>query len=414
MESLERFAKATGILLLATTIVVALAVVLVKATDFVLLIFLGILLGVFLTKTSALAGRYLPVGYSWRLGLVTSLLLALLIGGFFLFGTRIQDRLQAMSEKLDEGVQEAVAKLRDYPLASRALERVPFAQDLLRDVKKAAGAEAGGSATGGEEDEPATDDASSAAKATADAASTSDRAGDANGDDSTSGGASSTPSAGLMQSAAGKAVSVLNRIFKTTLGLLANIGVIFFVGLFLAVNPTLYRDGFARLFPLGRRPRVKEVLDKMSDALFSWLMGRFMTMLITGGGTAVALLALQVPLAISVGVVTGLLTFVPNIGAIIALALAMLLALPQGLSTVGWVLVVYSALQLLESNVITPLLQQHQTSIPPALLISFQVIMGALAGFLGLMVATPLLAATLVLVEEAWIKDVLGEPEGDA
>jgi len=134
-----------------------------------------------------------------------------------------------------------------------------------------------------------------------------------------------------------------------------------------------------------------------------------MTMAITGAGTAAALFVLGVPMAITVGVITGLLAFVPNIGGITALFLAILVAIPQGVETVLWVVGLYAALQLIESNVITPLLQQHQTSIPPALLISIQVIMGAIAGFLGLMVASPLLAASLVLIQQVWIKDVLGE-----
>ena len=118
---------------------------------------------------------------------------------------------------------------------------------------------------------------------------------------------------------------------------------------------------------------------------------------------------LGVPMAITVGIITALLTFIPNIGGIIALALAMLMAFTQGPMTVLWVIVIYSVLQLIESNVISPLIQQHQTSIPPALLLSFQVILGALTGFMGLLVATPLLAATLVAVREFWIKDVLGD-----
>ncbi len=367
MNSLHQIAKAIGVLLLATTAVVALATVLVLAVDFVLLIFLGVLLSVFLTKTSEFANRFIPIGYSLHLAMVTTLLILVLIGGFILFGNKIHDRLQETSKKLDEGTQQVEELLREYPLAMNAVKRIPFAEKLLMDNEEERGT-SGESRTGV--------DGSGAA--------------------------------------AGKVFAVLEQILTTSLGLIANIGVICFVGIFMAVDPTLYRDGFARLFPVERRTRVKEVLDKISDTLFSWLMGRFMTMLITGGGTAAALYALQVPMAITVGVITGVLTFVPNIGGVIALVLATLLALPQGLSTVGWVIGLYLALQLLESNVITPLLQQHQTSIPPALLISFQVIMGAVTGFLGLMVATPLLAASLVLIQEVWIQDVLGESQVEA
>ncbi len=420
MISLHQTAKAIGILLLATTAVVALATVLVLALDFVLLIFLGVLFSVFLTKTSQLANRYLPIGYGWNLALVTSILLLILIGGFALLGAKIYDRLQATSQKLDEGADELVKLLEEYPLAMGAFQRIPYAQELLLDQQQETAGQAKVTSpnanqrestsqnTGSDSQSPEND--SSKNDASKNDASKND-ASKSEASDSGKSGKSSAPSAKILQSAAGKVFSVLNRIASTTLGLIANIGIIFFVGIFIAVDPKLYRDGFARLFPLARRPRVKEVLDQMSDTLFSWLMGRFGTMLITGGGTAAALFVLGVPMAVTVGVITGLLTFVPNIGAVTGLFLAVLLALPQGLSTVGWVVVLYAASQLLESNVITPLLQQHQTSIPPALLIAFQAIMGAIAGFLGLMVATPLLAASLVLIQQVWIKDVLGEQQ---
>ncbi len=395
-NSLPQIAKAIGILLFATAFVVAMASVLVLALDYVLLVFLGVLLAIFLTKASQTANRYLPIGYSWNLALVTSFLLFALIGGFALLGNKIHGRLQATSDKLDEGTEQLVNRLSEYPLALAAFKRIPFAQQLIaedqpqhdRSGKQVRSAQVVNSAQPSDSDKSTTDNS-----------------------DRNSGSAFQGPSVALVESAAGKAFSILTNLFSTTLGLVANLGVILFVGIFIAVDPTLYRDGFARLFPLTRRSRVKEVLDKIGSTLFSWLLGRFMTMAITGSGTATALFALGVPMAGTVGVITGLLTFVPNIGGFLALFLAMLVALPQGLATVGWVVVLYAALQLLESNVITPLLQQHQTSIPPALLISVQALMGAIAGFLGLMVATPLLAATLVLVQQVWIEDVLGESQ---
>ncbi len=425
MNSLQSIAKAIGILLLATTAIVALVSVLVIASDFVLLIFLGILLSVFLTKTSTLSNRYLPLGYSWNLGLVTMLLLLTLLGCFTLFGNRINDRLQATSHKLDEGAGQLIDLARDYPLAMNAFQRVPFAKDLLEDRQRFGESHSQGqsvNANRGDEAQTVNNQASSSPSSggnsvkqqSSEVGSSSDETEEDDSSRQSNSSDSTGPSASAVQSVAGKVFSVFSRIVSTTLGLVANIGIILFVGIFIAVDPVLYRNGFARLFPLDRRERVREVLDLMGTALFSWLMGRFMTMLITGGGTAGALFMLGVPMAVTVGVITGLLTFVPNIGGFVALFLAMLMALPQGLSTVGWVVGLYAALQLLESNVITPVLQQRQTAIPPALLISFQAIMGAIAGFLGLMVATPLLAASLVLVQQAWIQDVLGESQVDS
>ncbi|MCA9199165.1 MAG: AI-2E family transporter, partial [Planctomycetales bacterium] len=120
---------------------------------------------------------------------------------------------------------------------------------------------------------------------------------------------------------------------------------------------------------------------------------------------------LGVPLAPVLGVLTGLLTFIPNVGAVIALVLSMLMAMSQGMATVAWVVALYAVLQLLESNVITPLIQQHQTPVPPPLLLMSQLLMGVMSGFLGVMVATPLLAAALIFIREVYIKDYLEQSE---
>ena len=137
------------------------------------------------------------------------------------------------------------------------------------------------------------------------------------------------------------------------------------------------------------------------------------TMAITGAGAWLLLMVLGVPLAMTLGVATAMLTFIPNIGAFVSLLLAILFALPQGGETVAFVVVGYILLQIVESYIITPLIQEKQVAVLPALLISFQAIMGVLFGFLGAAVASPLLAATKVVVEEAYIKDVLERPHGD-
>ena len=369
MPGLQRIAQIIGILLLATTFTVGVVATLVLALDYVLLIFLGVLLSVFLTKLSQLVAEHSPLTYAWSLGLVTASLLLLTIGGLAKFGSQIHTRLQNTSQKLDESVDQLADRLRNYPLALDAVQRIPYAEKLVLNGSD----KKGDSAPHPSGDKP-----------------------------------KQTPSADLVQSAAGNVFTALREIFSTTLGLVANAGLIFFIGIFIAANPDLYRDGFARLFPPPRQQRVREVMNAMGNALFHWLQGRLLAMLVTGGGTALALFVLGVPMAVTVGFITGLLTFIPNIGGVIALALAVLLALPQGLSTTAWVVGLYLTLQLLESNVLTPLIQQRQTSIPPALLLAFQVIMGAVAGFLGLMVATPLLAALLVLIKQVWIKDMMG------
>ncbi len=351
--------------LLATTLVVFLATVLVLATDFILLIFLGVLFGVFLTTMSHLFARLIPLGYEWNLAIVTTLLLAVIVGTLFLFGAKIESRLDNLSQNFDNATEKLNGLLIKNPLARNALQRLPFVGQIIDDSQD----------------------------------------GDKQGDKQSSGSSLSIPS--VAQSVAGRALKVLQSMMTTTLGLVANIGLIFFVGLFLAVSPALYRDGFAKLFPIARRQRVVEVMNAIGDSLFNWLTGRFISMSVTGAGTGLVLFFLDVPMAMTLGVITGLLTFIPNIGGILALGLSMLMALSQGPMTVLWVVIAYAILQLFESNLLTPIVMQQKTSIPPALLLSFQVIVGALTGFLGLMVATPVLAATMVVIKQVWIKDTL-------
>lgn len=112
-------------------------------------------------------------------------------------------------------------------------------------------------------------------------------------------------------------------------------------------------------------------------------------------------------MAATLGVMTALLSFVPNIGSFISLLLAVLFALPQGGTIVLAAAIGYILLQLIESYVVTPLIQQRQAELPPALLISFQAILGVLFGFLGTAVASPLLAVVKVGVEELYVKDYL-------
>jgi predicted PurR-regulated permease PerM len=380
--------------LLATTLVAILATVLVLATDFILLIFLGILLGVFLTTMSRLFARRIPLGYEWNLAIVTTLFLVAIVGSLFLLGAKIESRLDNLSQNLDSATEKLNGLLAKHPLARNTLQRLPYVGQIIDDSQND---------DQSAEPKPSSDSSDSRSDSKSTALADNDDAKRA--DKKSSDSSLSIPS--VAKSVAGSALKVLQSMMTTTLGLLANIGLIFFVGLFLAVSPELYRDGFAKLFPIARRQRVVEVMNAIGDSLFSWLTGRFISMAVTGGGTGFVLFFLGVPMAITLGVITGLLTFIPNIGGILALGLSMLMALPQGPMTVLWVVIAYSILQLFESNILTPIVMQQKTSIPPALLLSFQVIVGALTGFLGLMVATPVLAASLVVVKQVWIHDTL-------
>lgn len=198
-------------------------------------------------------------------------------------------------------------------------------------------------------------------------------------------------------------------IVSGTLGAIGSAIVIFFIGLYLAVDPATYRDGLVRLVPPPRRDRARDVLRKVGDTLLWWLIGKLASMTVVGALTFLGLWFLDVPLALTLALIACALTFIPNFGPILSAAPAVLLALGEGASQVGWVVGLYLAVQTVESYLITPLIQQRTVALPPALTLTAQILAGVLAGVAGLALATPLTAVVVVLVRELYVKDLLEE-----
>lgn len=185
--------------------------------------------------------------------------------------------------------------------------------------------------------------------------------------------------------------------------------IIVVIGLYLAAEPGMYTDGAIRLLPPPKRDRAREVGRALGHALRWWLVGRFASMTVVGILTALGLWIAGVPLVLVLGLIAALLSFIPYIGPIASVIPAVLVALAESPIKVIYVIIVYGAVQLLESYLITPLIQERAVSIPPALLITAQVLMGLLAGAIGVLLATPLAVATIVVVQMLYLEDVLGD-----
>ncbi len=193
----------------------------------------------------------------------------------------------------------------------------------------------------------------------------------------------------------------------TTFGGLGNIVIILFIGLYGALEPGIYRRGLIALLPPEAAGRSEEVLRRSVSQLRHWLKAQFLSMTAVGVLTALGLWAIGLPLPFLLGVIAALLAFIPNIGPILACLPALSLALPSGMSMVVWVLVVYVSVQTVESYLLTPLIQRHEVHLPPALILSVQILLAALFGILGLALATPLTALAIVLVREIYVRDFL-------
>jgi predicted PurR-regulated permease PerM len=212
-----------------------------------------------------------------------------------------------------------------------------------------------------------------------------------------------TPGALMSDGGEGAAATAVT----TTFGALGNFVIMLFVGLYVALDPGTYRRGVVSLLSPSLRPTGEEMLRKSTDTLKNWLVAQLMAMAVVGVLTWLGLWLVGVPLAPLLGLIAALLAFIPNIGPIIAAVPAILLALSEGPTTAFLVVGVYLAVQTIESYAVTPLIQQERVSLPPALIISMQLLMGVLFGVLGLALATPMAAFGLTLIREAYVERYL-------
>ncbi|WP_305720452.1 AI-2E family transporter [Bradyrhizobium sp.] len=194
---------------------------------------------------------------------------------------------------------------------------------------------------------------------------------------------------------------------SSTFGALGNLVIILFIGLYGALDPKVYTRGLTLLLAPSIRKNGEEVLRAAAATLRNWLSAQLLAMTLVGVLTGLGLWLAGVPLAFALGLIAGLLAFIPNIGPVIAVAPALLLAMPEGSTTLMIVLAIYLGVQALESYVVTPLIQQEKVSLPPALIIAVQLLFGVLFGILGLALATPIAAALMTIISLVYLRDYL-------
>ncbi len=199
--------------------------------------------------------------------------------------------------------------------------------------------------------------------------------------------------------------------FSSTLGAIGNFFVAILLAIYLATEPNFYANGFTKLFPIDRRTRVREIINSIAETLQWWLIGKVGSMIFIGILTWIGLSIIGVPLALTLGLIAGLLSFIPNFGPILSALPAILLAFIDSPITSLYVLALYIGVQLIESNLVTPIIERETVELPPALTIIFQLALSVMIGGLGLVLATPLLAVVMVVVQMVYIQGVLGDSD---
>lgn len=191
-------------------------------------------------------------------------------------------------------------------------------------------------------------------------------------------------------------------------GALTSIVFMLFIAVFFITEPGNYLEGLLTLVPLGYRPRALEIFEQLGALLQRWFVGQVISMVMSGLLiTFVTGVILGLPNALALGVITGLMEFVPNFGSIIAVIPAIIIALAEDPVLVPFTILAYLVVQQIQSNVIMPRIMSRQISIPAAFILIAQIIGAALFGFLGILLALPLAIVVMVLVREIYVFDIL-------
>jgi predicted PurR-regulated permease PerM len=198
---------------------------------------------------------------------------------------------------------------------------------------------------------------------------------------------------------------------SSTVEVVTGLLIIIFLSIYIAVDPAMYRRGIMHLFPHERRDRIGEVLSAIAAVLRKWLVTQLIAMVTLGIITTILLLALDVKAAFALGLLSGLFEFIPTLGPIISSLPAIAMGFLDSPEKALWVTIAYIGVHFLEGHLLIPLLMKGGINLPPALTILSQALMALLFGFLGLMCAVPLLAATVVGVKMLYVEDVVGDPQ---
>lgn len=203
---------------------------------------------------------------------------------------------------------------------------------------------------------------------------------------------------------------VLGNVADTLLSIL----IVLFVSMYLIADPEAHRDGAIRLFPMWYRGRAREILDRCADALRAWLKATIVSMGIVGILTWIGLAFVGLDQALVLGVIAGVTSFIPNFGPLVALVPSIAVGILQAPDQIGWIIVVVYGVSFIQTQIVIPLLVAGSIRLPPVLVLLGQIVAGIFFGFLGIMLAVPITAIVLVLIQEIYVKDVLGDRSKEA
>jgi predicted PurR-regulated permease PerM len=299
----------------------------------ILVIFAGMLFGIFLNRLARLLSDYTQLNYSKAFAVVVTILLSIMGVTLYAMGNQIVERADEFIEQFTKAKNDVLARVENNRWWNNLKEYLPLKGNT-------------------------------------------------------------TPKAAIST-----ATSAVSGIF----GVLGGGLLVLFLGFYFAMEPEKYRDGILLLHPPESADRSRQVMARCVDDLWQWILGRLAGMAVIGVTTAVGLWFIGIPLPLTLAFLAGMLNFIPNIGPLISVIPALLFALQQGGNAPFYVAGLYLMLQFVESYLLTPLIDKHQVSLLPGLTLSVQLLFGIVAGFLGLVLATPLALVVVTLVKKLYV-----------
>ena len=216
-----------------------------------------------------------------------------------------------------------------------------------------------------------------------------------------------------MDQLSGQLMGSLGRLgsaVSSALGALTSFVMILVIGIFIAVEPRLYERGVAWMMPMGRRAGFYRTASDMGFTMRRLMAGRLVGMAVEGVGTWILLLLGGVPMAALLGILTGVLAFIPNVGAIVSGVLIILAGFSVGFNAGLWAIGVYVVVQVVDGYLIVPYVARKTVDLAPALVLGAQLLLGALFGLMGLALADPIVAMIKTALERKSVEDGGGEP----
>jgi len=288
-----------------------------------------------------------------------------LLASFFVFaGQRLDDQYGQLGERIPAALEELESRVEGVPILGSLTDEL----NDLRSSMSGDGQEGGEGSGGGVEQED-----------------------EESGEEAEDGGSSTM------------------HFVQITLTTLSHVGLIILLAFYIAYDGKRYQGAFIVLIPPEHRDVGRDLVAAVGHALPWWLVGRLASMAVVAALTAPGLYLLGIPLAMVLGLIAGIFSFVPVLGPLASVIPAALVTLESEPSMIVWVLALYGGVQILESWFLTPRIQDHVSETPPFLLLSAQLGLGVLVGIWGVMFSTPVALTTLVVIQVLWLRYALGE-----